>query len=29
VVWFPLLIFELAFAAVLLANRLTPRRSAG
>lgn len=26
-IWFPLLIFELAFAAVLLANRLTPPRS--
>jgi multisubunit Na+/H+ antiporter MnhE subunit len=25
-IWFPLLIFELAFAAVLLANRLGPRR---
>jgi hypothetical protein len=27
VIWFPLLIFELTFAAVLLANRLTPPRS--
>jgi hypothetical protein len=28
VIWFQLLIFELTFAAVLLANRLTPPRSA-
>jgi len=27
VIWLPLLIFELTFAAVLLANRLTPPRS--
>ena len=27
VIWFPLLIFELTFAAVLLANRLAPPRS--
>lgn len=27
VIWFPLLVFELSFAAVLLANRLTPPRS--
>jgi hypothetical protein len=26
-IWFPLLIFELSFAALLLGNRLTPRRS--